>query len=52
MYSLVTLPEVIVDKIKSEKSEIIDTIQSTGKIEENIEKSLVQIIEEYKKGKK
>ena len=42
----------IVDKIKSEKSEIIDTIQSTGKIEENIEKSLAQIIEEYKKGKK
>mgnify|MGYP001178436237 CR=1 FL=1 len=34
------------------KPEIINDIQSTGKLEENNEKSLVQIIEEYKKGKK
>ena len=42
----------ILQKIKSEKSEIIESIQSTGKIEEDIEKQLVEIIEEYKKGKK
>ena len=42
----------IVDKIKSEKPEIIEAVQSSGKLEENIEKLLSQIIEEYKKGKK
>ena len=42
----------IIEKIKSEKSEIIDEIQSSGKLEEKIEKVLVQIIEQYKKGKK
>ena len=42
----------ILEKIKSEKPEIINDIQSTGKLDENNEKSLVQIIEEYKKGKK
>ena len=41
----------IIDKIKSEKPEIIDSIQSSGKIEENIEKILIQVIEDYKKGK-
>ena len=40
----------IIDKIKSEKPEIIDEIQLSGKLEEKIEKSLVQIIESYKKG--
>jgi F-type H+-transporting ATPase subunit alpha len=39
----------IIEKIKNEKSEIIDSIQSTGKLEKNIEESLIQIIEEYKK---
>ena len=39
----------IIEKIKSEKPEIIDAIQSSGKLEDNTEKSLMQIIEEYKK---
>ena len=42
----------IIEKIKSEKPEIIDAIQSTGKLEENTERLLVQVIEEYKKSKK
>ena len=42
----------IIEKIKNEKSEIIDSIQSSGKLEENTEKLLTQIIEEYKKGQK
>ena len=42
----------IIEKIKSEKSEIIDEIQSSGKLEENTERLLSQIIEEYKKIKK
>ena len=37
---------------KSEKPEIIEQIQSTGKLEEKIEKLLSQTIEEYKKGNK
>jgi F-type H+-transporting ATPase subunit alpha len=42
----------IIEKIKSEKSEIIDAIQSSGKLEENTEKLLVHAIEEYKKANK
>ena len=42
----------ILDKIKSEKKEIIDEVQSTGKLEEKTEKYLTQIIEDYKKGRK
>ena len=42
----------IIEKIKSEKPEIIDSIESTGKLEENTEKILSQIIAEYKKGNK
>ena len=42
----------IIEKIKSTKPEIIDVIQSTGKLEENTEKQLTTIIEEYKKGSK
>ena len=42
----------ILYKIKSEKPEIIDSIQSSGKIEESIEKNLIQVIEDYKKGAK
>ncbi len=42
----------IVEKIKSEKPEIIDSIQSSGKLEENTEKFLIELIEEYKKGDK
>ena len=41
----------IIEKIKTEKTEIIDEIQSTGKLGENTEKLLAQTIEEYKKGK-
>ena len=40
----------IIEKIKSEKTEIIEAIQSSGKLEENSEKLLVEIIENYKKG--
>ena len=39
----------IVEKIKTDKPEIIDAIQSSGKLDENIEKLLSQTIEEYKK---
>ena len=42
----------VIDKVKSEKPEVIDSIESSGKLEENTEKLLSQIIEEYKKGKK
>ena len=42
----------IIEKIKAEKPEIIEAIQSSGKLEENTEKLLIQAIEEYKKAKK
>jgi len=42
----------ILEKVKSEKQEIIDSIQSTGKLEEDTQKLLSQIIEDYKKGNK
>ena len=42
----------IIEKIKNEKPEIIDTIQSSGKLDEETEKALIQIIELYKKSKK
>ena len=42
----------IIEKIKNEKSEILDSIQSSGKLEENIEKELVKIIEDFKKDNK
>ena len=42
----------IIEKVKSEKPEIIDSIQSSGKLEESTEKLLTQLIEEYKKNKK
>ena len=38
-----------IEKIKSDKPELIDKIQSTGKLEEDTEKTLMQTIEEYKK---
>ena len=41
----------IIEKIRSEKPEIINSIQSTGKLEKEIEELLVQTIEEYKKNK-
>ncbi len=39
----------VLEKIKSEKPEIIDDIQLSGKLEENTEKLLIKIIEDYKK---
>ena len=42
----------IIEKVKSEKPEILDIIQTSGKLEENTEKLLTQLIEEYKKSKK
>ncbi len=39
----------IIEKIKSDKPEIIKDIQSSGKLEEKTEKLLIQLIEEYKK---
>ena len=41
----------IIQKIKSEKPEIINEIQTSGKLEEKIEKLLIEVIENYKKGK-
>ena len=42
----------IIEKIKSEKPEIIDSIQSTGKLEDDNEKFLSKLIEGYKKDSK
>ena len=39
----------ILEKIKSDKPEIIDSIQTSGKLEEATEKMLIQVIEDYKK---
>ena len=41
----------IIEKIKNEKKEIIDSIQSSGKLEKEAEESLIQTIEDYKKTK-
>ena len=40
----------IIEKIKAEKPEIIEEIQSSGKLEESTEKALTQMIEDFKKG--
>ncbi len=42
----------ILEKIKNENSEILETIQTTGKLEKDIEDTLIKTIEEYKKNKK
>ena len=42
----------IIKKIKTEKSEIIEVIQTSGKLEENTEKLLIETIKEYKKANK
>ena len=47
-----TFESEIIEKIKTEKAEILDSIQSSGKLEKEVEESLIQIIEEYKKSKK
>ena len=47
-----TFETEILEKIKNEKNEILNTIQTSGKLEKETEESLIQIIEEYKKSKK
>ena len=47
-----TFETEILEKIKNEKNEILSTIQITGKLEKEIEDSLIKIIEDYKKSKK
>ena len=42
----------IIEKCKSEKPEIIDSILSSGKLEENSEKSLIEAIINLKKNLK
>jgi F-type H+-transporting ATPase subunit alpha len=42
----------ILEKIKNENNEILNAIQATGKLEKDIEDSLILTIEEYKKNKK
>jgi len=42
----------IIEKIKSETPEILDKIQTSGKLEDDTEKNLSQIIEGYKKENK
>ena len=42
----------IIEIIRSDKPEIIDLIQSSGKLDENTEQLLSQLIEKYKKGNK
>ncbi len=42
----------LIEKVKNEKPEILERIQSSGKLEESTEKSLIEIIEKYKNTKK
>jgi len=42
----------IYEKVKSSNPEIIDSINNTGKLDENIEKSLISVIEKFKKENK
>ena len=42
----------ILEKIRNEKSEIISSIESTGNLEKDIEESLIQTIQDFKKSKK
>ena len=41
----------IIEKIKSERPDILETLQSSGKLDENLETAIKQAIEDYKKGK-
>ena len=41
----------IYEKIKTSSPDIIDSINSSGKLDEEIEKKLISIIEEFKKNK-
>ena len=42
----------ILQKCKSDKPEILDSISTSGKLEENAEKMLIDLINEFKKGLK
>ena len=42
----------VLQKCKSDKPEILDSISSSGKLEENTEKMLIDLINEFKKGLK
>jgi F0F1-type ATP synthase, alpha subunit len=42
----------ILEKIRNEKSEIISSIETTGNLEKDIEESLIQTIQDFKKSKK
>ena len=42
----------IIEKIKLDKPEVFEAIQTSGKLDEETEKVLSKIIEEYKKGNK
>ena len=42
----------IYEKVKSSNPEIIDSINNTGKLDENIEKNLISVIEKFKKENK
>jgi len=42
----------IYEKVKSSNPEIIDSINNTGKLDENIEKDLISVIEKFKKENK
>ncbi len=42
----------ILEKIRNEKSEIISSIETTGNLEKDMEESLIQIIQDFKKSKK
>ena len=39
----------VIEKIKNDNPEIIEAIQSSGKLDEDTENQLKQVIEEYKK---
>ena len=41
----------IIEKIKSEKPDVLETVQSSGKLDETSETAIKQVIEDYKKGK-
>jgi F-type H+-transporting ATPase subunit alpha len=44
-----SLEKQIYAKVKSSNSEIIDSINNTGKLDEKIEKKLISIIEQFQK---
>ena len=52
MPSLDDLKKRIYEVVKSSSPEIIDSINNTGKLEEQVEKKLTSIIGEFKKNNK